>query len=326
MQAGVRVDIVKAWLFATARDEALSAAPHRFVDRAAPFAAVDATWSQTDRAVEDDDLVQLVCASAATFSPRNYSLLDLGVRRALAASDLAAALGVDATAFRIRLARLRRSLEAPVEAALLIRRGRAGCPALDAMLDAAAPSSAGDVHWATRGHLRACTACQAFLAGFVPPAEIFAGLAIVAPSEHVSAAVWERVAQHATARRRTHPHGQTVAAWRRGRPRTVALAAAATAAGFGVVVTVTAFTSGTEIDAASGRPTLTESSAPEPTPSPRAVLPAVKPPQAPPSASTTGSPSPPVTETGKATASAPHAGGRTSRGRPCRVPSHTGST
>jgi DNA-directed RNA polymerase specialized sigma24 family protein len=199
LRLGVRVDFVRAWLFSTARDEALESlrqghAGSRAVGRST---VIEATRAAGDG--HDQDLVQLVHASAARLSSSDYSLLDLHLRRDLSASELGLALGLDRIGIGLRLSQLEARLAAPVTAGLLARYGRGGCGGLDAELRDAKEADLGGAEWAARRHLRGCAVCREWLRNFAAPAEVFAGLAAVPPSEHFRATSWERVSGHLAA-------------------------------------------------------------------------------------------------------------------------------
>ena len=201
LRLGVRVDFVRAWLFATARDEALESLRHEHPGGSAvdQFTFIDATCASGNG--HDQDLVQLVRASAERLSPSDYSLLDLHLRRGLSPSELALALGLERIGMGLRLSQLEAKLEAPVTAGLLTRCGRGGCRGLDAVLRDPWDADLAAVERAARRHLRGCVVCQEWLRTFARPAEVFAGLAAVPPSEHFRATSWERVSRHLAASR-----------------------------------------------------------------------------------------------------------------------------
>ncbi len=199
VQAGVRVDVVKAWLYATARDEALTRAYPSVVDAGELdlLTTIDASRSADALAVlEDEDLVRLVCAAADKLSPRDYSLLDLHLRRNLSAKELAAALSLERAAVAVLLSRIQAAFEAPITASLLAGPGRGSCQALDCILAATESSLPSDVRSAIRRHSRGCATCQQFTRRFAAPAAIFAGLVTPPPSGQFMATVWGRVSRH----------------------------------------------------------------------------------------------------------------------------------
>lgn len=248
LRLGVQVDIVKAWLFTSARDEALAVCPPLVAETGGldPLAPIDASRLANAQAVaEERELVWLVCRSAAALSPKDYSLLDLHLRRKLGTRELASALGLDRIEVGVRLSRLQAALELPVTATMLARHGRERCAALDAMLESVGDERPADVRTAIRRHVCGCAVCRGSLRQFVAPAEIFAGLAIVPLSKQCSEAVWERVSLHLAETRRSQAavdaeqRSSFAAAWSRRRQRALVLSAGAAAVG--VVAAVTAF-------------------------------------------------------------------------------------
>ena len=93
---------VKAWLYTIARNKSIDELRRnkRLVtgtDNEAensawsPYTEIDASRpNDPQAAAEDKELVELVWNSAAALSPKEYSLLDLHLRKGLSADDLAA--------------------------------------------------------------------------------------------------------------------------------------------------------------------------------------------------------------------------------------------
>jgi hypothetical protein len=167
--------------YRTARDHALAALTQRrrLAGAEAQYReALDFTRLETDRLREpaavifDRELIELVWESAAALPPDEYALLDLHVRRRLAAEEL------DET--QTRLARLREAFEETVYTTLLITRGRRACDRLDAALS---ERETAEARHAAQKHIRGCRRCQDAIGRFVPPLEIFAAFALIpAPS------------------------------------------------------------------------------------------------------------------------------------------------
>ncbi|MGH2729421.1 MAG: RNA polymerase sigma factor, partial [Actinomycetota bacterium] len=191
LQKRADVKNVKAWLYAIARNAAIDEL--RVRRRLVPATALPLDESQTvlaeaasaraidpEVAVIDREVVELVWTSAAALSPKEYTLLDLHVRRGLSAGELASNLGVRKGAVHTRLSRLKDSLEESVTSTLLMRRGRRDCPDLDALLSSLqATELTRAVRKAVQGHVRECDRCQESKRRYMSPAEILAGLAPV---------------------------------------------------------------------------------------------------------------------------------------------------
>jgi RNA polymerase sigma factor (sigma-70 family) len=187
---------IKAWLYTIARNSAISelrrgkrtvSMGEEMPEGKYPpaFARIDADrMSDPQSIVADGDLVDLVWTSAAGLSAREYSLLDLHVRRGLSADDLSQTLGVSKPSLYTQLSRLKDSLEESVTVNLLMRRARNDCPDLDTLAAAASAGLTRDVRQVIARHVRGCERCSESRKRYLAPTEIFAGLALVpAPME-----------------------------------------------------------------------------------------------------------------------------------------------
>jgi RNA polymerase sigma factor (sigma-70 family) len=187
---------IKAWLYTIARNSAISELRRgkRTVSMGEDmpegkyppaFARIDADrMADPQSIVADGELVDLVWTSAAALSAREYSLLDLHVRRGLSTDDLSKTLGVPKSNLYTQLSRLKDSLEESVTVNLLMRRARNDCPELDGLAAAANAGLTKDVRQVIARHVRACERCTQSRKRYLAPAEIFAGLALVpAPIE-----------------------------------------------------------------------------------------------------------------------------------------------
>ncbi|HET9477595.1 MAG TPA: sigma-70 family RNA polymerase sigma factor, partial [Dehalococcoidia bacterium] len=178
---------VRAWLYAIARNAAINELRRgrrnvpldESVDsQRLPYADLDRDrMPDPEQAVVDKEVAQLVWDSAAALNPKEYSLLDLHLRKGFTAEEMAGSLGMTRGNVHTTLFRLRRSLEESVTGLLLARRGRDDCPELDALL---ANRDSAILTVETRrliaNHLEGCARCQESRRRFVSPAEIFAGL------------------------------------------------------------------------------------------------------------------------------------------------------
>jgi RNA polymerase sigma factor (sigma-70 family) len=205
LQKRADVKNVRAWLYAIARNAAIDEL--RLRRRLVPAAALPVDESQAvlagaarpraidpEVAVIDREVVELVWTSAAALSPKEYTLLDLHVRRGLSADELASNLGIRKGAVHTRLSRLKDSLEESVTSALLMRRGRRDCSDLDALLsDLGVTELTRAVRKAVQEHVRECDRCQESKRRYVSPAEILAGLAPIPASPDLRNLVWERI-------------------------------------------------------------------------------------------------------------------------------------
>lgn len=197
---------VRAWLYTIARNTALNEIKRknrwrailesqRESGRSAEFEAIDTSrLSNPEAVVDDQELVDLVWTSAAALSPRDYSLLDLHLRRDLSPSEMARDLGMSSARVHVMLSRLKDSLEESVTVALMAIRGRRDCPELSQILtERSAAELSRDVRLQVRGHLKTCDLCAESRKRFIAPAEIFSALAMVPVSNEMAADTWWRV-------------------------------------------------------------------------------------------------------------------------------------
>jgi DNA-directed RNA polymerase specialized sigma24 family protein len=206
------VDSTRASLYGIARDAALEELRSRKGPRGAAQLereGIDFTRIAADRLSDpsavlfDKELIELVWDSAAALTAKDYSLLDLHVRRGLSADELDERLGLNGSAGP-RLSRLRESFENPVRSTLLASRVRHICPQLDYEL---AEFGRGPVTAATRRsvrrHLRECHPCRRTSSRFVSPSEVFAALSPMAPSAGLRERVEALLAVRSQAGRRS---------------------------------------------------------------------------------------------------------------------------
>lgn len=197
---------VKVWLYATARQNAIDHARYKraTVEREmqgeagiAPrdFAQMDTSASAgADAALEDEEMINLVWASVASMSPKQYSLLDLHLRRRFTAEELAEGLHLTTGMIYTMLTRLRDALTESVTYVLLMRRGRRNCPDLDMLLsDMLTIEYTQKTRRLIKRHLRTCERCQVAKRRFASPLEVFAGLAPVPAPVAVKTGIWQNV-------------------------------------------------------------------------------------------------------------------------------------
>jgi RNA polymerase sigma-70 factor, ECF subfamily len=170
---------VGAWLYATARECALEALRYRSrrngdEREALEFTRVDADLVPEPSVAFDRELVELVWDAAAAMPIEEYSLLALRVRHDLAEDSITDHLGLNGTAGSA-LMRARAVFDDAVLSELVVRRTRHICRELDAV------SSRGDRR-ALAQHLRNCLHCRESRRRFVPPTEVLASLAFIAPA------------------------------------------------------------------------------------------------------------------------------------------------
>src|SRR5437868_8683874 len=206
---------VKAWLFTIAHNLALNhvtrgrqteSIDERF-DLATPAAGPEAE-------LEAKDAAQLVWAAAASLEPRQYSVLDLSLRRDLPTPEIAEVLGVSSSHAAVLLNRAREALGNAVRY-LLVARKRDHCPRLAELVPAGLESLTPDQRTTVDRHMRRCPDCQGLAHRLTHPAELFGGLL---PLPVPNSLRRERRDFVLVAARRAET-GRPTAAWRPRRPR-----------------------------------------------------------------------------------------------------------
>jgi len=209
MRKGKTGQNLKVWLYTIARNTAIdrmprsrlpaSAAPPRdFIGRPPPFAQLDTTSSpRIQAALENEELAEIVWNSAAALSPKQYSLLDLHLRRRISADQLAEGLHITQGNAYTMLSRLRAALAESVAYSLLIRRGREACRELglllDQMKDAAFSKKS---RRALQRHVKTCSRCQTSERAHISPLDVFAGLVLVPAAPGAKGSIWQRISSH----------------------------------------------------------------------------------------------------------------------------------
>jgi DNA-directed RNA polymerase specialized sigma24 family protein len=187
---GVRPALVRAWLFALARENAIGALGSRRVGGRAPAAAppvLPATMNGHSSQIDAGRLLRLLGRG-----PLDQSLLDLHLRRGLGAEELSIALSLDPAIVQARLSRLRRAFEQSVAVALLAPGGRSPCTALDRLLETRGRSYvSGRSVWQ---HARACASCQEVLRVCGATTAAIASSRLDAPPALVAVEVWNHIA------------------------------------------------------------------------------------------------------------------------------------
>jgi RNA polymerase sigma factor (sigma-70 family) len=200
---------LKVWLYTIARKCAIdriprahrppsSTAPSEFIGRPPPFSQLDTSIPpRVQAALEDEELVGIVWNSASALSPKQYSLLDLHLRRRITADELAESLRVTKSNVYTMLSRLRGALADSVTYTLLLRRGGAECRELGYLLSQMQETAyTKKTRRALQGHVKHCTRCQANKRQQVSPLDIFAGLVLVPAAPGVKGGIWQRISSH----------------------------------------------------------------------------------------------------------------------------------
>src|SRR5437867_243879 len=190
---------LKAWLYATAREQAIQVSARRGgagtgnTPRPEPgdartFAQPDSVEGTGERDLDDQQAAGVAWAAAAALSPRQYSLLDLHLRRGLTVDELAETLGFTKAQTYVMLFRLREVLTESVSSALLARRGRSKCRELDILLsEIRYAEHSPDYGRFVLEHAKTCPRCQASKRIYPSGLELFGNLPRVPPGPGMQA-------------------------------------------------------------------------------------------------------------------------------------------
>jgi RNA polymerase sigma factor (sigma-70 family) len=199
----------KVWLYTVARKTAIDripranrpaseVVPREFIGRPPPFAQLDsAIPPRVQAALEDEELVGIVWNAAAVLSPKQYTILDMHLRRRITADELAEGLSITKSNSYTLLSRLRGALAESVTYTVLIRRGRTECRELAFTVSQIRGSPyAKKARREIQRHVRLCSRCQANKRQHVSPLDIFAGLVLVPAPPGVKGSVWQKISSH----------------------------------------------------------------------------------------------------------------------------------
>ena len=192
----------KAWLYSIARNEAIDelrrssrAAPTDFDDEftSLDMAAAETAETSPEVAIQDQEMAQLVWASAAALSEESRSLLDMQLRHDLSSEEIADLLGVDMQNAYKKMSRVRASLEEAVSDELL-RRERGNCDELDALTaDFESAELTASARRAISKHVRSCDVCEERRRQMTSPTALFARLSLIPFAVPEMAATYERI-------------------------------------------------------------------------------------------------------------------------------------
>ena len=171
----------RAWLFGIARDEVLEGMRQRSrpgapEDSAGGISAADPLFIQASGLRGGDESERGWAWQAARGQrPRDYSILDLLLRRQLPAEEIAEIASLSRNGVYAVLGRLRGNFEESFASSALYHAGREGCKDLDALIEAAsAPGPA--LRREIARHAEDCSSCRKFREGLPSAADLFASL------------------------------------------------------------------------------------------------------------------------------------------------------
>jgi DNA-directed RNA polymerase specialized sigma24 family protein len=170
----------RVWLFALAREAGLDGLRERprTGDESSALSATDPRLlriASGSALAGDPDLALWAWQAARGQRPRDYSLLDLSVRRGLSPEEVAEAASMSRSGIFSVLGRLRGSFEEAFTASLLYNRGSEACGELARLLEDDQPLTPSLRREVSR-HGEACQACRRTRSAYPSPADLLAEL------------------------------------------------------------------------------------------------------------------------------------------------------
>ena len=222
---------MRAWLYRIAHNVAVNQVIRAVrVDEIPDDTPLPAADAGPEQSAEQREAVRLVWDAAASLEPRQFTVLDLALRKGLSSAEIGDVLDLDAAQASLALHRAREALGNAVRY-LLVARRRRDCDRLAELVPAGVRALSPEQRATVDRHMRRCRNCQRMALALTTPGELFGAIPIaVLPAALIE---WRRVG-----RRRASSRGKGV----RGiRPRVwiVASAAAGVAALIAAVLVVT---------------------------------------------------------------------------------------
>lgn len=176
---------VRCWLWATAHNQGLNhLARQRKSDPLDEQFDLATLARGPEETVEAKDAAELVWLAAASLEPRQYTVLDLTVRRDLSTAEVAEALGVPVGHAAVLVNRAKEALGHAVRY-LLVARRREKCPQLAALVPAGVRALTPEQRSAVDHHMRRCERCRELGDQLTAPAELLGALILLPLPPHL---------------------------------------------------------------------------------------------------------------------------------------------
>jgi RNA polymerase sigma factor (sigma-70 family) len=167
---------VRGWLYRIAHSVALNQVTRGVrTTEIGEDAPVESNAPGPEQLAEQDEMVRLVWDAAASLEPRQFTVLDLSLRKGLTSAEIAVVLGVDRAAASLAVHRSREALGNAVRY-LAVARRRRHCERLTELVPAGVRSLTPEQRLTVDRHLRRCPNCQETAAALTAPAEMFAAV------------------------------------------------------------------------------------------------------------------------------------------------------
>jgi RNA polymerase sigma factor (sigma-70 family) len=176
---------VRSWLWATAHNQGLNhLARQRKSDPIDEQFDLATLARGPEETLEAKDAAELVWLAAASLEPRQYTVLDLTVRRDLSTAEVAEALGVPVGHAAVLVNRAKEALGHAVRY-LLVARRREKCPQLAALVPAGVRALTPEQRSAVDHHMRRCERCRELGDRLTAPAELLGTLILLPLPPHL---------------------------------------------------------------------------------------------------------------------------------------------
>jgi DNA-directed RNA polymerase specialized sigma24 family protein len=208
IRQAIPIGNITARLFAAARDNAIIASRHpqrpaegtSTPDQPDPslFSVPESAGLNTGAPADTrQEFASAVWDAASSLTTKQYTLLDMHLRRGLTPEKMADGLRRSGEDVYVMVSRLRNSLYESVMLLMLMRRGRDECEQLDSLLSKSHVSELDRrAHETIHSHLKTCEVCRASRSRYGSPLDVFARLALVPAPPDVKTRVWQNLSAH----------------------------------------------------------------------------------------------------------------------------------
>src|SRR3989442_8974382 len=199
---------IRSWLWSTAHNQAINHLRRQRKSDPLDEQFDLATLARgPEEAAESKDAAELVWLAAASLEPRQYTLLDLTVRRDLSTQEVAEALGVPVSHAAVLVNRAREALANAVRY-LLVARRREQCAQLAALVPAGLRSLTPEQRSTVDHHMRRCERCKELGERLTAPSELLGSFIFVPIPAHLAKLDWSHVLAAGHAGTAAHTSGR----------------------------------------------------------------------------------------------------------------------
>ncbi|MGI8761568.1 MAG: sigma-70 family RNA polymerase sigma factor [Jatrophihabitantaceae bacterium] len=170
----------RAWLYRIAHNTAVNQVSRTVrTDELPDDAPIASTGPGPEQSAEQTDTAQLVWDAAASLEPRQFTVLDLALRKGLSSAEIGEVLGLDAAQASLALHRSRDALGNAVRY-LLVARRRRHCDRLAELVPVGVRALTVEQRASVDRHMRRCPDCQHAALVLTTPDALFGAIPIAA--------------------------------------------------------------------------------------------------------------------------------------------------